>query len=392
MRVALVDPSLFTLPYDAALAAGLQAEGHDVVLHGRRPGHDDNDADSVPLRQSFYRMAATPWVGRLPSAVRLAVKGVDHLWSMRGLLSHLREQRPDVIHFQWLPLPVVDRQFLGALRRVAPLVLTVHDTNPFNGNPTGRLQRVGAHAAFRNFDRLIVHTAQGRARLIAHGETADRVVLMPHGLLGRPTPVMKPDSMLGDITFLLFGKIKPYKGVDLLIEAFARMPTVSRQQAKLWIVGKPYMDIEPLREMASRLLVADRVKWDTRFVGDDEVEAFFRPGVVATFPYREIEASGVLSLAISHGRPLLAARLGGFTEAVTDGRHGVLVPPENVDALSDAMTRFVVDRPFAAGCAAAVQTLTGTVPSWQDIARRTIELYRALPDKGGLRSASQRVP
>lgn len=379
MRVALVDPSLFTLPYDAALAAGLQAEGHDVVLHGRPPGRDDNDADSVPLRQTFYRMAATPWVGRLPGAVRLAVKGVDHLWSMRGLLRHLREQRPDVIHFQWLPLPVVDRRFLGALRQVAPLVLTVHDTNPFNGNPTGRLQRVGAQAAFRDFDRLIVHTAQGRARLIAYGETADRVVLMPHGLLGRPPAVVTADRMLGEVTFLLFGKIKPYKGADLLIEAFARMPAALRQQAKLWIVGKPYMDITPLQEMASRLLVAERVEWVTRFVSDDEVGAFFRPGVVATFPYREIEASGVLSLAINNGRPVLAARLGGFTEAVSDGRHGLLVLPEDVDALSEAMTRFVVDRPFAADCAAAVQALTGTVPSWQEIARRTTELYRALP-------------
>ena len=379
MRIALIDPSLFTLPYDAALAAGLQAEGHDVVLHGRRPGKDDNAADGVPLRQSFYRMAGAPLLDRLPRGVRLAVKGADHLWSMRGLLRHLRQQRPDVIHFQWLPLPVVDRRFLGALRRIAPLVLTVHDTNPFNGNPTGRLQRVGAHAAFRDFDRLIVHTDQGRARLIAHGEAADRVALMPHGLLGGPPLAAPPDPMTGEITFLLFGKIKPYKGTDLLIEAFARMPAVLREQARVRVVGKPYMDDAPLRELASRLGVADRVGWDTRFVRDDEVAAFFHAGVVAAFPYREIEASGVLSLAINHGRPLLATRLGGFVEAIADGRQGLLVPPEDADALSAAMVRFVADRPFAAACAAAVQAMTETVPSWQQIARRTTELYRALP-------------
>ncbi len=379
MRIALIDPSLFTLPYDAALAAGLQAEGHEVVLHGRRPGADDNAADGVPLRESFYRIAGAPMLGRLPNALRLAVKGADHAWSMRGLLRHLRQQRPDVIHFQWLPLPVVDRRFLGALRRIAPLVLTVHDTNPFNGNPTGRLQRVGAHAAFGDFDRLIVHTDQGRARLLAHGEAAHRVALMPHGLLGRPPIAAPPDPMADKITFLLFGKIKPYKGTDLLIEAFARMPAALREQARVRVVGKPYMDDAPLRELASRLGVAEQVGWDTRFVRDDEIRAFFHPGVVATFPYREIEASGVLSLAINHGRPLLATRLGGFIEVIAEGRQGLLVPPEDADALSAAMVRFVADRSFAAACAAAVQAMTETMPNWQQIARRTTELYRALP-------------
>ena len=379
MRIALIDPSLFTLPYDAALAAGLQAEGHEVVLHGRRPGADDNTADGVPLRESFYRIAGAPGLGRLPNALRLAVKGIDHLWSMRGLLGHLRRHRPDVIHFQWLPLPVIDRRFLGPLRRIAPLVLTVHDTNPFNGNPTGRLQRVGAHAAFRDFDCLIVHTDQGRARLIAHGEAAGRVALMPHGLLGQPPSAPQPDPMTGEITFLLFGKIKPYKGTDLLIEAFARMPAALREQAHVRVVGKPYMDDAPLRQLAARLGVADRVRWDTRFVADGEVGEFFHPGVVAVFPYREIEASGVLSLAINHGRPLLAARLGSFVEVIEDGRQGLLVPPEDADALSAAMARFVADRPFAAGCAQAVRAMTDTVPSWRQIARRTADLYRALP-------------
>lgn len=382
MNVALVDPSLFTLPYDAALAAGLQAEGHQVVLHGRRPGPDDNAAAGVPLRETFYRLASAPLLGRAPGALRLAIKGADHLWSMRALLRHLRQHRPDVIHFQWLPLPVIDRRFLSALRRLAPLVLTVHDTNPFNGNPTGRLQRVGAHAAFRDFDRLIVHTEQGQARLIAYGEARERVTLMPHGLLGRLPTNATPDPMAGELTFLLFGKIKPYKGTDLLIEAFARLPPALRQQARVQVVGKPYMDDAPLRALAGRLGVNDRVEWVTRFVSDDEIEAFFGPGVVATFPYREIEASGVLSLAITFGRPLLATRLGGFIEAIAHERQGLLVPPGDVDALSAAMARFIADRPFAAACAATVQAMTATVPTWQQIARRTAELYSALPRPG----------
>ncbi len=378
MRIALIDPSLFTLPYDAALAAGLQAEGHDVVLHGRNPGPDDNATGGVPLHPSFYRVAGAPALAHLPQALRLGLKGLDHAWSMEALVRRLRRERPDIIHFQWLPLPVVDRRYLKRLRRIAPLVLTVHDTNPFNGNPTGRLQRIGAHAAFGDFDRLIVHTEQGRSRLLAHGEGADRVMVMPHGLLGRPSTADVTDPMQGELTFLLFGKIKPYKGADLLIEAFARMDAALRAQARLRIIGKPYMDLEPIHRLAQRLGVADRVAIEPRFVSDEEVNAIFVPGVIATFPYREIEASGVLSLAITFGRPILAARLGGFIEAVQDGEHGLLVPPEDAAQLSAAMARFVAERDFAAACAARVRALTASVPTWPEIARRTVELYATL--------------
>ena len=379
LRVALIDPSLFTLPYDAALAAGLQAEGHQVVLHGRVPGPDDSEIDGAPLRPSFYRVASAPALSRLPRALLLGIKGLDHAWSMQALVRRLRRERPDVIHFQWLPLPVVDRRFLRRLRAIAPLVLTVHDTNPFNGNPAGRLQQVGAHKAFADFDRLIVHTEQGRARLLAHGEGRDRVTVMPHGLLGRASAQACADPMQGEITFLLFGKIKPYKGADLLIEAFARLDPALRAQARLRIVGKPYMDLTPLHDLIRQHGAADRVTVEPRFVGDAEVGGFFAPGTVATFPYREIEASGVLSLAITFGRPILASRLGGFIEAVQDGEHGLLVPPEDVGALSAAMARFIADRGFAASCAAHVTALTASVPTWPEIARRTAELYTSLP-------------
>ncbi len=379
LRVALIDPSLFTLPYDAALAAGLQGEGHQVVLHGRTPGPNDSAPDGAPLHASFYRVAGAPALARLPRALLLGIKGVDHAWSMQALVRRLRRERPDVIHFQWLPLPVVDRRFLKRLRAIAPLVLTVHDTNPFNGHPVNRLQRVGTQAVFADVDHLIVHTEQGRARLLAHGERTDRVSVMPHGLLGRASAQNGADAMQGEITFLLFGKIKPYKGADLLIEAFARLDPALRAQARLRIVGNPYMDLAPLHGLIRQHGVADRVTVEPGFVGDAEVGGFFAPGTVATFPYREIEASGVLSLAITFGRPILASRLGGFVEAVRDGEHGLLVPPEDVGALSAAMARFITDRAFAAACTARVSALTASVPTWPEIARRTAELYASLP-------------
>lgn len=378
MRVALIDPSLFTLPYDQALAAGLRAAGHDATIYGRRPGPDDpdNPPGSAPLIPHFYRWSDSPAGRRLPSPIRLGLKGVDHTLSMLTLLRRLRRERPDVIHFQWLPLPVIDRRILPALGRVAPLVLTVHDTNPFNGDPSAGLQQRGFFDSFRAFARLIVHTAQGRTRLHHSGVPAERLAVLPHGTLlhapSRPT-----DPMTGPLTFTLFGKIKPYKGADVLIEAFASIPQTLRADARLRIIGKPYMDLAPLHALATRLGVATQLDIEPRFVSDAELPDLFAPGVVAVFPYREIEASGVLSIALACGRPVLASRLGNFAETIEDGIQGALLPPGDAQTLGAAMTRLLADRAHAATCAAAARTLANTTPTWDEIGHMTAETYRA---------------
>ena len=78
--------------------------------------------------------------------------------------------------------------------------------------------------------------------------------------------------------------------------------------------------------------VADRLHIEPRFVADADIPALFGPGVVALFPYREIEASGVLSIALARGRPVIASRLGNFAEMIEDGVQGLLVPPGDADA------------------------------------------------------------
>lgn len=384
MRVAVVDPSLFTLPYDSMLVQGLRAAGHAPKLYGRRPRASDGDAVDAELVPSFYPLAESRMANALPGPLRLGLKGVDHLLSMARLRRILSapEHRPDVIHFQWLPLPAADRRLLAGFRRIAPLVLTVHDTDPFNGNPASRLQRLGAEACLACFDLLIVHTTQGLWRLRAQGVPASRIALLPHGLLTPPAPA-GPDPMEGALTFLCFGRMKPYKGLDVAIEAFAGLPLELRAGSRLRIVGQAQMDLAPLDAQVRRHGLGGSVAIEPRFVPDAELPGLFGPGTVALFPYREIEASGVLSLALAQGRPVIASRIGGFAEVLDDGTHGLLVPPGQAEPLANAMAQMLADRAFAARCAGAVQTLARSQPGWEEIARRTAALYAGLLPHGG---------
>ena len=375
MRIALVDPSLFTLPYDVALAGALADAGQRVTLHGRTVVESDGGTGPIAVEPSFYRWAGGRAAKRLPKPVRLAVKGVDHAVSMLRLRRRLARERPDIVHFQWLPLPALDRVLLPGFARLAPVVLTVHDTDPFNGSPTARLQSIGFAAALRGCDRLIVHTQQGYDRLAALGIPPGKLSRLPHGPLAEADADALPDPMQGTLTFVLFGKIKPYKGADLLIEAFAALPPILRAQAQLRIVGQPYMDLAPLHALAADRGVAGRVGIEPRFVADDELASIFSPGSVAVFPYREIEASGVLSLALAHGRPVIASRLGSFAETIIDGSHGALLRPGDVAALAHAMAAMIADRVLAARQAAAVLHLARDQPGWREIASLTLGVY-----------------
>jgi glycosyltransferase involved in cell wall biosynthesis len=380
MRVALVDPSLFTLPYDCALADGLTRLGHDVVLYGRKVEGDDNRPSGVRLDPVFYRMAGSPLVAGLPPRVRLAAKGVDHVWSMLRLPGQLRRLQPDVVHFQWLPLPVVDRRLLQLCGRIAPLVLTMHDTTPFNGDPTARLQTIGYFDCIDRMKHVIVHTEQGRERLHEMGVASDNVSVIPHGVTACAAEIAD-DAMAGILTFVLFGKIKPYKGADILIEAFALLPDAVRAKSRIRIIGKPYMDLAPLRALAEARDVASFVSIEPGFVRDEDLPSVFAPGTVAVFPYRAIDASAVLYQAIEFGRPVLASRIGVFAELLTDGTHGRLVAPEDPQRLAAAMAQFIKDRAFSSSAARAVRLLSHAGADWMDSAARTVEVYERVNAK-----------
>ena len=226
MRVALIDPSLFTLPYDVGLAQGLRQNGLAVNFYARAVAPGDGDPGGLMVHPVFYRLSGL-YAG-LPRRIRLALKGVDHAISLAGLLRELRRGRPDIIHFQWFPLPALDRLMLQRFRRIAPVVLTVHDTDPFNGDPAAGLQRLGFRAALDACDRLIVHTRQGEARLLAMGLNGRKIMVLPHGPLG-PAVKTRAAGLTPASSFVLFGKIKPYKGADVLIEAFAALAPSQRR-------------------------------------------------------------------------------------------------------------------------------------------------------------------
>jgi glycosyltransferase involved in cell wall biosynthesis len=385
MRVALVDPSLFTWPYDVELAKGLEAAGHDVAVYGPKLRRGNGLPQRRFLVSHFYPGLDASRLRYLPQPAYLLLKALSHVESMLRLVRGFHRRPPDIIHFQWTPLAVVDSRFIPACRRIAPTLLTVHDSAPFNDNPRSRIQRLDATTIMRQFDGLIVHTEAARLRLLNYGVSAARINVIPHGLLFSSVLDARTDTSEhvcaepqdGEaVNLLLFGKIKPYKGTDILLRAVAALPGDLRRRCRLRVVGEPYMDTRPLLSLVQALGLSGQVIFDFRFVPNPEMAALFARTDIQVFPYRQIDASGVLMAAIATGQVIVASRIGLFEEILEDGRTGALVPVDDATALADALAPLIADRVRREAMRSEVCALRDRIPTWNQIASLTEQAYR----------------
>lgn len=373
MRIALIDPSAFSPPYDAALARGLMAGGHDVKVIGEAGGAL-GQLPGIDHVGHFYRPLATALGRRLaPGAGRVA-KGALHgldLWRLPGLLGDLGIE---VIHLQWAPLPLLDLAFLPRLRAVAPVVLTVHDTVPYNGAEPW-LMAAGIGRLTRGVDAVICHTEQGRSRLLRQGVPAARLHVVPHGLLGRRIDTTPPPA--ARIRLLQFGKIKPYKGVAILLDALGLLGPAERRRFAVEIVGKPHQDPRSLEAQAARLGLEGCVRFDFGFVPEARMDELFASTDALVFPYLDIEASGVLMQAVAAGLPVVASRIGAFAELLEHGRQGLLVPAGDPQSLAAALRRLLAAPHSLPVMRAEMRRLRDRLPGWDAIGRQTCAVYAA---------------
>lgn len=356
----MLDPSGFTLMYDRALCRGLLGIGADVTLYTRppRPG----EARPEPFHMPHFHRGAESSVGRrLPERVRLAMKGVEYGVDAARLLAALAADRPDVVHVQWMPVPLMDRAFIGALKTIAPVVATVHDTTPFRGSPSARVQEIGWQAALQAADRLIVHTEFSRQVLEGRGVPGDRIVRIDHGQLDPGRYVPSPRT--GPLRVLLFGALKTYKGVAVVAEA-VRLLVADGVDVQLRVVGSPRMELD----------LAPGVDWDLRWVPDAEVPAVLAEADVHVFPYREIDASGALRTVLGRGAPVVASNVGGPGELLTHDVDALLVPPEDPEALARAI-RALDSAELRERLARGGEATAASLPPWTTIAEQTVAAY-----------------
>jgi glycosyltransferase involved in cell wall biosynthesis len=219
--------------------------------------------------------------------------------------------------------------------------------------------------ALRQGHGFIAQSAQVRHDLKSVlPEVDDRcVVEAPHpvydfGAPGRPRPTReearaKLELPLAARLVLFFGFIKPYKGVQHLVDAAPLLKERYGDDVRVLVVGDIYGDKQPYLDRIDDCGAADIIRLVDGFVPDELVESYFVAADLVVLPYVSATQSGIVQIAYNYDRPVVTTNVGGLPEVVLDGRTGYLVPPADPVALAGAIARFF-DEGMAGEFAAAV--------------------------------------
>lgn len=342
MRICLVGPSHpfrgGIAHYTTLLATHIrEATEHDLLLISLYqqyprwlfPGSDDRDPSQNPLQ--------TP---------------AEYLLSPLNPLSWLRtwrrmrEWQPDLVVFPWwVPFWAPVWGSLGrATRRLSPrprLIFICHNVMP---HEAGLFDGVAARWALAPADGYVAHSRADAAHLqrLFPGRP---VRVNPHPTYGpllqqkaTDAPLALPDER----PLLLFcGFVRPYKGLDVLLES---LPVVlSRRRVHLLVAGEFWDGEKKYLRQIERLGIGRAVTMRNAYIPDGELAAYLQAADAVVLPYKHATQSGVIQLAFGQNRPVITTNVGGLAEVVDHEQTGLVVPPQDPQALAEAIDRFFAE-------------------------------------------------
>lgn len=358
--------------YDAGLCAGLRQAGWEVLLSTSAMDRAVEGVDVQTLYAGVF--------GGAPAWRR----GLRWLRATARSLRDARRRGARVCHlhlFQATALELVNA--LGARLAGLRLVVTAHDVASLAGvaEPLARL-------IYGLADAVIVHNEASAADARrALGVSADRVHVVPHGHYVASVPVVPlraaaARQRLGldpeGPVVLFFGQIKRAKGLDLLLQAW---PTVRERhpQAQLVVAGRPWKDEAGSYEALAPADSGVHLRWG--YVAESDVPVYYAAASVVALPYRRIYQSGVLLLAQSYRRPVLASDLPAMREAVADGETGYLFEAGDAAALGRRLVEVLADPEQAEAVGQAGFEALENQNGWDAIGQTTGQLYQRLLDE-----------
>ena len=274
---------------------------------------------------------------------------VEHFSLKKNLLNI---KRNDVIHLHWIHTLYQSNNIPKFIIRIitmsivllyfklknVKLIWTVHNLYPHTYK-FKKLEKIARKILISFSFRLIVAGEFIKKEVIKEFKVNEKkIIVIPHGHYRDVYPSKNlsvrdryniPEK---DFVYLFIGAIKPYKGIDKLVQAFNELQDNS---STLLIAGKSYMDLNEI----NRLIGGNKkIHLTSEFVADDEIAEYIKSANAIVLPYEEITTSGSAILAISFERPLVAPSTSFFEEYFNDNV-AVLYRENNINELAKAMEK-----------------------------------------------------
>jgi glycosyltransferase involved in cell wall biosynthesis len=297
-------------------------------------------------------------------------------WLWEGLFS-----RAKLLHAQWWSMPLFPIYLiicsLFRIRNKA-VVFTVHNVL---SHERSKLYSFFSGILFKLGNHFIVHTQTGRQQLINHyGIFPKNISVIPHGSLDfHVQGNVDKNELKKQIGFvnnekiiLMFGAIRPYKGIATAIKAMAE---IGRQipEARLLIAGKLWEKWEPYDRLIKEFGLSKVVHLHLEYIPSNEVHKYFEISDLTIFPYHHFDSqSGAGAAAVSFRKPMVVSNVGGLPELVLDKR--CVVEPNDPEALANVVVDVLNDPDIDTGMAFKLNKVTKKL-DWTDIAQKTASVY-----------------
>jgi len=323
--------------FNERLAAEFMSEGHEVEIFTFRlqyppllfPGKTQYSAGPAPVGVSITRLINT-------------INPFN--WIMAGF--RIRRLAPDILILRyWIPFMAPS---LGTIARIVAgnrhtkVICLFDNVIPHEKRPGDKLLT----AFFVKSVQAAVTMSQSVTDDLTRFRSSIPFVQTPHPLFdnfgtdpGREASLKKLGLDAGFRYILFFGFIRAYKGLDLLLEAFAGSATRQEGQVKLIVAGEFYESREKYQEIIDRAAMHDDIIMIDRFIDDDEVRYIFGASGLVVQPYKSATQSGVTQIAYHFNKPMIVTNVGGLQEIVPDGKCGFVVEP-SADSVQNAIDRF----------------------------------------------------
>ncbi len=359
--------------YDFGLCKGLSRAGVNVTLY---------TCDETAWRSEIFSVKA-PYRG-IFGTTPAWLRGLRHL---RGTVRALLDARlggTRIAHFHFFhvgPLELFGVLLARALGM--RVVATAHDVQSF-------VERLSVpwmvRSAYRASNRVIAQSTQAEKELTTLlNVPASEIDAIPHGsylpfidsVPVREAARARLGLPEGVPVLLFFGQIKAVKGLDLLIRA---MPRVLRRHpgAVLLVAGRVWKDdFRRYRELIEALGIAENCVLHVRFIPDADVAAYYAAADVVVLPYRRIYQSGVLLMAMSHGKPVVASDLPGMTEVISHGANGYLFAAGDAEALAGTLAEVLGDPGELRGVGERALLHVQEHHDWERIGEQMADGYRS---------------
>jgi glycosyltransferase involved in cell wall biosynthesis len=378
MRLAVIEsaPRGGLLHYAAQLGEGLAERGHEVDLITARTHELAVPPPGVRIRAVLPVATRAPdesagavglLVRRAGIAARVVAASARTLWELaRGHYDGV------ILTDDFSVAPAAAGALALTLLPGRPRLTAVcHEPRPRSRRGSGVYERSQVlhwllRRTYPRLDVVFVHGERSRDEFIAQWPRTELVVI-PHGnerlLASEPPPPSTEDRIL------FFGEWRRAKGLEQLTQAFG-LVRERRSEARLTIAGVPTPDSDPDRIRAWAAAQDGSVTLIDRYLEIDELSQLFAGARLLAAPYIAGSQSGVVHLAMTMGRAVVASDVGELPETVIDGETGIIVPAGDVEALAGALERLLADPELAERLGEAGRRRALEEYSWARVAER----------------------